>query len=47
MLVAGVTINDGGDSPAGFSAAPIDVNSSIADMPSKLIEATWPGAIRW
>jgi hypothetical protein len=39
MLLAGVTINDGGDSLPGFSSAPAGVNSSIANMPRKVNEA--------
>jgi hypothetical protein len=39
MLVDGVTINDGGDSPAGRCAALVCVNISIADVASKPIEA--------
>jgi hypothetical protein len=39
MLVEGVTINDGGDCPAG---APICVNKSVAGMASNAIEAIWP-----
>ena len=35
MLVDGVTVNDGGDCPAGLCAAPID---SIADVTNKVIE---------
>jgi hypothetical protein len=38
-LLAGVTINDGGDGLPGFSSAPADVNSSIANMPRKVNEA--------
>jgi hypothetical protein len=39
MLVDGVTINDGGDSPAGRCAALVCVNISIADVASKPIKA--------
>ena len=45
MLVDGVTINDGGDCPAGLCAAPICVKSSSAGMASRAIEAIWPVAI--
>jgi hypothetical protein len=41
MLATGVTINDGGNSLAAFVASPIGMNSSIADMPSKVIAAIW------
>jgi hypothetical protein len=40
MLADGVTINEGGDCPAGFCAAAICVDNSIAGMPSKAIEAS-------
>jgi hypothetical protein len=36
MLLAGVTINDGG--LPGFSSAPAGANSSIANMPRKVAE---------
>jgi hypothetical protein len=42
MLLAGVTIKDGGDWPAGLCAAPICVNISIADVASKAIETIRP-----
>jgi hypothetical protein len=45
MLVDGVTINVGGDCPAGLCAALVCVNNKIAGMASKAIEAIWPLAI--
>jgi hypothetical protein len=39
MLLAGVTIKDGGDGVPGFSSAPAGVNSSVANMPRKVNEA--------
>ena len=42
MLLAGVTIKDGGDWPARVCAAPICVNISIADVASKAIETIRP-----
>jgi hypothetical protein len=45
MLVDGVTINDGGDCPAGLCAAPICVNSNITGTASKAIDAIWLVAI--
>lgn len=47
MLVDGVTINDGGDSPAGRCAALVCVNISITDVASKPIEAIRSVAIMW
>ena len=44
MLVEGVTINEGGDCPAGLCAAPICGNSSVAGIASNAIEAIWPVA---
>ena len=44
MLVEGVTINEGGDCPAGLCAAPICVNNSVAGMASNAIEGIWPAA---
>ena len=40
MLVDDVTINVGGDGPAGFCAAAICADDSIAGRPSKAIEAS-------
>jgi hypothetical protein len=45
MLVDGVTINDGGDCPAGLCAALFGVDNKIAGMVSKAIEALAPVAI--
>jgi hypothetical protein len=45
MLVDGVTINDGGDCPAGLCAALVSINNKIAGMASKAIEAICPVAI--
>jgi hypothetical protein len=45
MLADGVTINDGGDCPAGVCAAPVCVNKKIACMVSKAIDAMRPVAI--
>jgi hypothetical protein len=45
MLVDGVTIKDGGDSPAGRCAGLVCVNNKIAGMVSKAIEAIWPVSI--
>ena len=42
MLVDGVTINDGKDSPAGLCATPICVNKRIAEMAIKAVEAVRP-----
>ena len=44
MLVEGVTINDGGDCPAGRWAAPVCVHNSVAGMASNAIEGIWPAA---
>jgi hypothetical protein len=41
MLVAGVTINVGGDCPVGLCAAAISIDKSITDMHSKTIDANW------
>jgi hypothetical protein len=45
MLVDGVTINDGGDCPAGLCAELMCVSHTIAAMASKVIEALWAVAI--
>jgi hypothetical protein len=45
MLVDGVTINDGKDSPVGVCATAICINQRIAGMAIKAVEAIRPVAI--
>jgi hypothetical protein len=46
MLLDDVTINDGGGCPAGFCAAAICVDNSIAGMPNIAIEGSQRMAAR-